>query len=67
MPCKHASAAAPPDIGLALTPQAGVALGMTLLAAERFPEHRAALLPVVVSATTLLEMLGPLLVRRVLR
>ncbi|MCF8110753.1 MAG: cation:proton antiporter [Desulfobacteraceae bacterium] len=57
----------PGDIGLALTPQAGVAMGMALLAAERFPECHAVLIPVVVTSTILFEVIGPVLVRRVLR
>ena len=57
----------PRDIGLALTPQAGVAMGMALLAAERFPQHGALLLSAVVGSTLVFEMIGPLLVRRVLR
>ncbi|UYG07064.1 cation:proton antiporter [Halomonas sp. M4R1S46] len=57
----------PRNIGLALTPQAGVAMGMALLAAERFPEHGAVLLSTVVGATVVFEILGPVLVRRVLR
>ncbi|WP_163559373.1 cation:proton antiporter [Halomonas sp. NO4] len=57
----------PRDIGLALTPQAGVAMGMALLAAERFPAHGPALIATVVASTVLFEAVGPLLVRRVLR
>lgn len=57
----------PRDIGLALTPQAGVAMGMALLAAERFPDQGAALLSAVVASTLVFETLGPLLVRWVLR
>lgn len=57
----------PRDIGLALTPQAGVAMGMALLAAERFPEHGPLLLSAVVGSTLVFEMIGPLLVRWVLR
>ncbi|MGM0553102.1 MAG: cation:proton antiporter [Pseudomonadota bacterium] len=56
-----------PGIGLALTPQAGVAIGMALLAAERFPEHAGALLSVVVGSTLIFELIGPWLVRRVIR
>ena len=41
--------------------------GMALLAAERFPEHGAALLSTVVTSTVVFEILGPVLVRRVLR
>lgn len=57
----------PGNLGLALTPQAGVAMGMALLAAERFPEHGPVLLSAVVASTVVFEILGPLLVRRVLR
>jgi Kef-type K+ transport system membrane component KefB len=57
----------PKDIGLALTPQAGVAIGMALLAAEHFPQQSALLLPVVIGSTLVFEMAGPFLVRRVLR
>ncbi|MBB3185086.1 Kef-type K+ transport system membrane component KefB [Halomonas fontilapidosi] len=57
----------PSNIGLALTPQAGVAMGMALLAAERFPEHGPVLLATVVASTVFFEILGPLLVKRVLR
>ncbi|QFU02843.1 Sodium/hydrogen exchanger family protein [Halomonas sp. THAF5a] len=56
----------PPNIGLALTPQAGVAMGMALLAAEQFPAHGTLLLSAVVGSTVVFEILGPLLVRRVL-
>lgn len=56
----------PANLGLALTPQAGVAIGMALLAAERFPELHDIILPVVVSSTIFFEMIGPLLVRKVL-
>lgn len=57
----------PRDIGLALTPQAGVAIGMALLAAERFPEFSDTILPVVVASTIIFELIGPVLVGKVLR
>ncbi|MGM0433159.1 MAG: cation:proton antiporter [Pseudomonadota bacterium] len=55
-----------PGIGLALTPQAGVAMGMALLAAERHPEHGSLIVATVVTSTIAFELAGPLLVRRVL-
>jgi Kef-type K+ transport system membrane component KefB len=64
---RHRQAELPANLGLALTPQAGVAMGMALLAAERFPEHGPVLLSAVVASTVVFEILGPLLVRRVLR
>lgn len=59
--------ALPRNIGLALTPQAGVAIGMALLAAERFPELSNTILPVVVASTIFFELVGPVLVKRVLQ
>lgn len=64
-PARHE--ALPRNIGLALTPQAGVAIGMALLAAERFPEFRDSILPVVVASTIVFELVGPVLVKKVLR
>jgi len=58
--------ALPGNIGLALTPQAGVAIGMALLAAERFPQYSDTILPVVVASTIVFELIGPVFVRRVL-
>lgn len=56
----------PANLGLALTPQAGVAIGMALLVAERFPDVHDMILPVVVSSTIFFEIIGPILVRKVL-
>lgn len=53
-------------LGLCLLPQAGVALGMSLMAAQRFPEHSQIILTVVLSSTVLLELTSPLLTRWVL-
>ena len=50
-------------IGLALMPQAGVALGMALLVAERFPESGATILQVTIGATVFFEIVGPILTR----
>lgn len=61
----------PPDkrawYGMALLPQAGVALGLALLASDRFPDYSNVLLAVVVGATLVFEMVGPVLVRLALR
>lgn len=51
------------DIGLSLLPQAGVALGMALVAADRFPELREPLLAVALASTVLFELVGPILTR----
>ncbi len=54
-------------MGLALLPQAGVALGMALVAAERFPHLHDTLIPLVVGATVVFEITGPIATRWVLR
>ena len=56
----HADSATRRWIGLALLPQAGVAVGMALAASNAFPEYRAVLLPIVIGATVVFEILGPL-------
>jgi Kef-type K+ transport system membrane component KefB len=50
-------------LGVAMLPQAGVAIGMTLVAANYFPEYRQTLLTVVISATIFFELFGPVLTR----
>ncbi len=49
--------------GWCLLPQAGVALGMALLVAERLPELAGQVLPVVIASTALFEIAGPLVTR----
>ena len=44
-------------------PQAGVALGMALVARERLPALADAVLPVVIVASVIFELVGPLLTR----
>jgi Kef-type K+ transport system membrane component KefB len=53
-------------MGFALTPQAGVALGMALLATQKFSDAREIVLPVVIASTVIFEVFGPLLTRRIL-
>ncbi len=50
-------------IGAALLPQAGVAIGMALVAATYFPEYRQQLLPIVLSTTIFFEIIGPIFTR----
>jgi Kef-type K+ transport system membrane component KefB len=50
-------------MGLALMPQAGVAMGMALIAAQRFPQTAEDILPVTISATVFFELIGPILTR----
>ena len=53
-------------MGGALMPQAGVAVGMALVAVERFPEFGPVILPVVFASTILFEIFGPVMTRRAL-
>ena len=54
-------------IGLALTPQAGVAIGMALVAADHFPDHKQILLAVTIGATVVFEVVGPPLTQTALQ
>ena len=54
-------------IGVCLLPQAGVALGMALLASYRFPELKSIILPVVIGSTIIFEIIGPVITRRVFK
>jgi Kef-type K+ transport system membrane component KefB len=53
-------------MGLALLPQAGVAIGMALLASQRFPEFNNIILPVVLGSTVIFELFAPVFTRRFL-
>jgi Kef-type K+ transport system membrane component KefB len=50
-------------MGMSLLPQAGVALGMALVASERLPEVGRVILPIVVASTVVFELLGPVATR----
>ena len=54
-------------LGAALFPQAGVAIGMALLASQRFPEVASVILPVVLASTIFLEIVAPIITRQALR
>ncbi|MBY4676957.1 cation:proton antiporter [Marinobacterium arenosum] len=54
-------------IGIAMLPQAGVPVGMALVAANQFPEYRQLCLSIVIGTTVLFELLGPVLTRLALR
>ena len=54
-------------LGFCLLPQAGVALGLALLAANRLPDLGETLLPLVVAATVIFEIVGPVATRLMLR
>ncbi|MGB5329983.1 MAG: cation:proton antiporter [Gammaproteobacteria bacterium] len=50
-------------MGVALLPQAGVAIGMALVASNRFPEYRQIMLPIVIASTIVFEIIGPVFTR----
>ncbi len=53
-------------MGMALMPQAGVALGMALVASQTIPAVGDIILPTVIAATVVFEIFGPVLTRRAL-
>jgi len=50
-------------MGMALMPQAGVALGMALIANQRFPDNGEIVLSVVITTVVVFELFGPILTR----
>ena len=54
-------------IGFALVPQAGVALGMALVAAHHFPDLGESLLAATIGTTIVFEIFGPILTQAALR
>lgn len=50
-------------IGFAMLPQAGVALGLALVAVERIPDAEQTILPVIVATTVIFELVGPICTR----
>jgi Kef-type K+ transport system membrane component KefB len=47
-------------IGMALLPQAGVALGMALVASSRFPELQEIIMVTTIGTTVVFELIGPI-------
>lgn len=56
----HATDGDGPWLGIAMLPQAGVALGLALVVGDRLPELQAIVVPVVVASTVVFELLGPI-------
>ena len=54
-------------LGPALLPQAGVAVGLSLLAAQQLPQHGAAIHTVVLCSTLLCDIVGPAVAKYALR
>ena len=54
-------------LGLAMLPQAGVAIGLALIAAQRFEHLAEAILSITLTSTVVLEVISPMVTRRALR
>lgn len=54
-------------MGPALLPQAGVAIGMALVASNHLPEYRQTLLSIVIGSTVFFEIVGPVFTRLALK
>jgi len=54
-------------IGVALLPQAGVPIGLALLAVNQFPEYEHTILPIVIASTVAFDLIGPILTRLALK
>jgi len=54
-------------MGLALIPQAGVAIGMALIASQHYAEYNHLILPIVLGTTVIFEIFGPVVTRFALR
>jgi Kef-type K+ transport system membrane component KefB len=63
----HADQSVKNWMGIALLPQAGVAIGMALIASSYFPEYRQILLSLIISSTIFFELIGPIFTRIALR
>lgn len=61
--CSRADQQTKSWMGVALLPQAGVAIGMALVASNYFPEYRQTLLSVVIASTIFFEIIGPVFTR----
>ncbi len=53
-------------MGMALWPQAGVALGMALLASHHFPTLKDVVLPIDIGSTIIFELIGHIMTRKAL-
>jgi hypothetical protein len=54
-------------MGIAVLPQAGVALGLALVGAQAFPELENIIMPTVLGSTVVFELVGPVAARFALR
>jgi len=55
------------NVGLALTPQAGVAIGLAVLVGEKIPMDGSEVITLILSAVVFFEIVGPILVKRAMK
>ncbi|HPZ06412.1 MAG TPA: cation:proton antiporter, partial [Clostridiales bacterium] len=54
-------------IGFSLLPQAGVAIGLSLMAAQMLPEYGQTIRAVILAATFIYELTGPAITKTTLK
>lgn len=54
------------NLGRALSPQAGVAIGLAIIAEQKLPQVGSMLITVILGAVVVFEIIGPILLRRAL-
>ncbi len=54
-------------LGMTLFPQAGVAVGMALMAAQQYPQYRDLILPIIIGSTVVFELIGPVFTRKAIK
>jgi len=55
------------NIGIALTPQSGVAIGLSIIAEQKLPGSNGVITGIVLSGVIFFEIIGPLLLKQALR
>ena len=50
-----------------MLPQAGVAIGMALVACAELPDYEQVMLPIVISSTVIFEIVGPIVTKFAIR
>jgi len=55
------------NIGMALTPQAGVAIGLSIIAEQKLPHSNGLITGIVLSGVIFFEVVGPLLLKKALK
>ena len=63
----HAEPQVQKYLGLALVPQAGVAIGLTIVAGRVVPDYASSIKAVVLCATLIYELIGPVLAKIALK